>query len=243
MSHSAPRRILIVEDDPRLGPMLRDYLEGQGFHAELETRGDQAVSRIIATKPDLVVLDLMLPGLDGVEVCQRVRGSFKGPILILTARRGDIDHVAGLEAGADDYVVKPCKPRVLLARVRALLRRVKHVSSDDTGSASRLRFAGSLHIDRALREVRVHDGLVDLTSTEFDVLWLLASHTGHVVSRDEMYLGIRETPWDGMDRGMDIHISRIRSKLRSAGLESQAIKGVRGKGYQLALASDSGEAS
>lgn len=229
------RSILIVEDDPRLGEMLQEYLTAAGFEASLESRGDRAVHRIHEEAPNLVVLDLMLPGLDGLEVCQRVRRDYRGPILMLTARRGDLDQVVGLESGADDYVLKPCQPRVLLARIRALLRRQTAGTNGLAPSLQRAIVVDRLKVDRSTRQVRVGDSVVGVTSAEFDLAWLLARHVGEIVSRDVLYQEIRGIPYDGLDRGMDIHVSRLRQKLKRAGLETPVIVSVRGEGYQLTL--------
>jgi len=221
------RNILIVEDDLRLGEMLREYLEVEGFVTSLEARGDRAVARINAESPSLVILDLILPGLGGLEICRQARMSYRGPILMLTARRGDIDHVAGLESGADDYVLKPCQPRVLLARIRALLRRPVEPVLKRTIVLDRLR------IDRPTRQLSVDGDTVPVTSAEFDLAWLLAENAGSVVGRELLYEEIRGIPYDGLDRGMDIHVSRLRQKLKRAGLEVPAIVSIRGEGYQL----------
>jgi len=227
------RHILIVEDDLRLASLLSEYLSDSGFRVGHVARGDTAPARILADVPDLVVLDLMLPGLDGVGVLQAVRPRYSGPVLMLTARRSDIDQVGGLESGADDYVVKPCKPRVLLARIRALLRRSGESASSPEPAADSPLTLGALHIDRGRREVLVQDRQLALTSTEFELLFVLARACGAVVSREQLYLDVRGAPWDGLDRGMDVHVSRIRRKLTRAGLQEPRIIGVRGEGYQL----------
>lgn len=227
------RRILLVEDDARLAGLLTEYLEESGFSVGHVARGDLAPTRILAENPDLVVLDLMLPGLDGVGVLQAVRPRYAGPILMQTARRGDIDQVGGLEAGADDYVIKPCKPRVLLARIRALLRRAgDSEQQSDTAPCGALSL-GALQVDRTRREVLIHGQELPLTSTEFELVWSLASRCGSVVSREQLFLEVRGVPYDGLDRGMDVHVSRLRRKLAKAGLTEPRIIGVRGEGYQL----------
>jgi len=224
---SSPAPILLVEDDQRLGALLVDYLRAAGLPVEWLTRGDEAAERVLRAPPALLILDLMLPGLDGLSVCQRVRGRYAGPILMLTARAADADQVACLEAGADDYVIKPCKPAVLLARVRALLRRAGAPADEE---AVRV---GPLRIDRGAREVIIGEAPLELTTTEFELLWSLARSAGRVVSRDELYLQVRGISYDGEDRGMDIHVSRLRKKLSALELAPQ-IKSVRGEGYQLA---------
>ena len=221
-------RILVVEDDPRLGRLLREYLSENGFEVQLEDRGDTAVNTILTWRPALVILDLMLPGLDGFEVFRLVRPLFSGRALFLTARRGDVDHVAGLELGADDYVTKPVDPRVLLARVRAVLRRGEGSSQPLTHL-----LVGLLEVDRPARRATWEGRQLTLTSAEFDMLWCLALHAGEVVDRDTLSPVVRGVSYDGVDRGLDIHVSRIRRKLRDAGAGADLIKGVRGTGYQL----------
>ena len=166
-----PPTIMIVEDDERLADLTCEYLQSNGLDVSVVSDGEEAIRRIRSEQPDLVVLDLMLPGADGLTVCREVRATFKNPILMLTARTDDMDQVLGLEMGADDYVAKPVKPRVLLARIRALLRRVETDSERDS-SPSRLEF-GALVIDNSAREVSLRGKSVDLTSAEYDLLWLL----------------------------------------------------------------------
>lgn len=221
-------RILVVEDDARLGRLLVEYLASHGYHVDLEPRGDTAVARILADQPAVLVLDLMLPGIDGFEVYRRVRSGFRGRVLMLTARRADADHVAGLELGADDYVTKPVDPRVLLARVQVLLRR-----APAEPDPARL-VHGTLTLDRTLREVTIRGTPLALTGVEFDLLWLLASHAGGVVGRERLHRDVRGVPYDGLDRSVDIHVSRLRRKLKDAGLDGD-VKALRGVGYQLAV--------
>ena len=232
-----PHSILLVEDDRRLAVLIQEYLQQQGLAVAVENRGDRAVGRILAESPDLVILDLMLPGKDGFEVCKSVRPTFTGLILMLTARDEDIDQVVGLEIGADDYVTKPVQPRVLLARIRVLLRRavqppVLSVQSEhkDSATVRELRF-GQLHINAATREVRIQGELVDFTTTEFELLWLLAQQAGQVLSRDDILESLRGISYDGMDRSVDLRISRLRKKLGDDPVRPARIKTVRGKGY------------
>jgi len=226
--------ILIVEDDQRLADLLTEYLTSSGFRVGHVARGDIASARILSDLPDLVVLDLMLPGLNGVGVLQAIRPRYTGPVLMLTAQRDDIEQVGGLEAGADDYVVKPCKPRVLLARIRALLRRAGE-GAERAGPSDDALQLGLLTVDRGRREVRVDGTAVQLTSSEFEVAWSLASRCGSVVSREQLFLEVRGVSYDGLDRTIDVHVSRLRRKLTRAGLEEPRIVGVRGEGYQLTL--------
>lgn len=223
-------RILIVEDDQRLAELTREYLEGNGLRVSIESDGGQAVARILAERPDLVILDLMLPGEDGLSICRKVRGRYDGPILMLTARTDDMDQVLGLEMGADDYVCKPVRPRVLLARIRALLRRSEGVTDSVEDTPRRLEF-GSLVIDNAMREAWLSERSIELTSAEFDLLWLLAVNAGRILSREEIFNALRGIEYDGQDRSIDVRISRIRPKIGDDPMHPRLTKTVRSKGY------------
>ncbi len=227
--------ILVVEDDERLAALIRDYLQKQGFAIGIEDRGDTAVERIREENPDLVILDLMLPGKDGLAVCQSVRSDYQGPILILTAREDDMDQVAGLEIGADDYVKKPVEPRVLLARIRALLRRLEKNKSDEIIEAAidkkgELNF-GELNICKHSHNVLLAGELIDLTTNEFGLLSYLASNSGHVTSRETLYRELRGIEYDGLDRSMDVMVSRLRKKLGDDSTSPRRIKTIWGQGY------------
>ncbi|WP_136248045.1 winged helix-turn-helix domain-containing protein [Halomonas borealis] len=224
---AAQDHVLIIEDDERLAELTRDYLEANGFRVTLEPDGARGVDGILGLQPDLVILDLMLPGEDGLSICRRARADYAGPILMLTARTDDMDQVLGLEMGADDYVAKPVQPRVLLARMRALLRRREAGASVEE---PRLVF-GPLEIDNATREAFLSGERVDLTSAEFDLLWLLASHAGRVLTREEIFSQLRGIKYDGQDRSIDVRVSRIRPKIGDDPNHPQRIKTVRSKGY------------
>ncbi|MDI5935465.1 winged helix-turn-helix domain-containing protein [Halomonas sp. M4R5S39] len=219
--------VLIIEDDERLAGLTRDYLEANGFQVTLEADGARGVEQILTLQPDLVILDLMLPGEDGLSICRRVRADYPGPILMLTARTDDMDQVLGLEMGADDYVPKPVQPRVLLARMRALLRRT---DPSEPGGETRLAF-GNLEIDSATREAWLEGERIDLTSAEFDLLWLLASNAGRVLTREEIFSQLRGIKYDGQDRSIDVRVSRIRPKIGDDPNQPHRIKTVRSKGY------------
>ncbi|HHS83616.1 MAG TPA: response regulator [Gammaproteobacteria bacterium] len=225
--------ILLVEDDVRLSTLIQEYLQQQAITVSIEHRGDSASQRIMAESPDLVVLDLMLPGLDGLEICKMVRPEYHGPILMLTARDEDIDQVVGLEMGADDYVTKPVQPRVLLARIRALLRRFPkqaHQTGRQGNEPDDIRY-GSFRISAAAREVWLDDTVLDLTTNEFELLWLLAVHAGEVLTRETILDRLRGIDYDGLDRSVDIRISRLRKKLGDNTGRPFRIKTIRGKGY------------
>ncbi|KJJ94866.1 chemotaxis protein CheY [Pseudomonas sp. 21] len=223
-------RILIVEDDQRLAELTQDYLESNGLAVSIESHGGRAVERVLAERPDLVVLDLMLPGEDGLSICKRLRPDYDGPILMLTARTDDMDQVQGLEMGADDYVCKPVRPRVLLARIRALLRRSEPAEAAAVVGGKRLTF-GKLVIDNAMREAWLDEQTIELTSAEFDLLWLLAANAGRILSREEIFNSLRGIEYDGQDRSIDVRISRIRPKIGDDPMHPRLIKTVRSKGY------------
>lgn len=222
-------QILIVEDDQRLAELTQEYLQGNGLQVTIESDGARAAARILDEQPDLVVLDLMLPGEDGLSVCRKVRGQYSGPILMLTARTDDMDEVLGLEMGADDYMCKPVRPRVLLARIRALLRR--NESQDAPVENSRRLQFGPLVIDNAMREAWLRGEGIELTSAEFDLLWLLMSNAGRILSREETFTALRGIEYDGQDRSIDVRISRIRPKIGDDPMHPRLIKTVRSKGY------------
>jgi two-component system, OmpR family, response regulator RstA len=226
----ARQRILIVEDDARLAALLREYLDSNGFEVDIESHGDRAVERIRKDDPALVILDLMLPGASGFDVCRLARQTYTRGVLILTASKAEVDHAVGLEIGADDFVVKPVEPRILLARIRSLLRRTRNLPA---AVAPGEIVVGALSVNRFAREARVGSCLLPLTAIEFDVLFLLARRAGEVVSRDELYHQVRGVPFDGIDRGMDVHVSRLRQKLQAGGMETSALKSVRSLGYLL----------
>lgn len=227
-AYRSPPTILLVEDDAKLAELVSDYLREHGYAPLIEGRGDRAVERIRQRSPDLVILDLMLPGLDGLTICQRVRPEYSGPILMLTARREDGDEVAGLERGADDYLAKPAAPRVLLARVRALLRRSRGAEAPSSQQQS-LQVA-DLNIDRATREVILSGAPLKLTTGEFELLWLFALHAGKELHRAFLYEQLHSADFDEFDRSIDLRVSRLRQKLaRHCGEE--VIKTVRGIGY------------
>ncbi|MEN0067676.1 MAG: response regulator transcription factor [Myxococcota bacterium] len=224
-------RVLVVEDDRRTAELVRDYLQGEGFTVTLAHRGSEGLAAILTDAPDVVVLDWMLPDLDGLQVCKRARESYAGPILMLTARDDEVDQIVGLEVGADDYLTKPVRPRLLVARLRALLRRT--TSSPDGRDPERHEVADWV-IDRGRRSVTVRGEVVDLTTAEFDLLWFLAEHAGSPVTRDQLFEELRGIPYDGLDRSMDMRVSQLRRRLVDAHPEGlDPICTVRGTGYQL----------
>jgi two-component system response regulator RstA len=233
MTTSPPERdtIVLVEDDTGLAALIRERLVAEGFAVVHETHGARACGVIQQQQPDLVILDIMLPGMDGFQICRQVRPAYHGPILILTARDDDLDQILGLELGADDYVTKPVKPRVLLARIRALLRRSQAVAP---AAPSQRITLGRLVVDASRREVTQDHHPVPLSTVEFDVLWYLVGHVGQVVSRQDLYHAIYNYDYDGLDRTIDVYISRLRQKLGDDPAAPHYIKTVRGVGYLLA---------
>ncbi len=223
-------QLLLVEDDDELAALLLEYLGMHGFELARVASGDEGIEQIQGTQPDLVILDLMLPGANGLDVCRHVRPHYRGAIMMLTASQSEADHVAGLEIGADDFVTKPIEPRILLARIRAQLRRLQP-SSPNVESVLTL---GKLRVDTASRDVRVEDRSVALTTMEFDVLAMLARHAGIAVKREDLYTTVLGIEYDGLDRGIDVHVSRIRRKLQQSGFDTSRLKAVRGVGYLLA---------
>jgi two-component system response regulator RstA len=229
---AGPRpRVLLVEDNARLAASIRDYLQKHEVEVHVETNGLSAGARIERLRPDLVILDLMLPGKDGLAICRELRRTDRTPVLILTAKGEDIDQVLGLEMGADDYVVKPVEPRVLLARIEAILRR----SRSTPGAPKEARLdAGRLTIDAGRRSAAIAGQAIELTTGDFDILWLLASRQGSVVTRDEILRVVRGIDYDGLDRSIDARICRLRRKLHEAGGAESMIKTVRLRGYLFA---------
>jgi two-component system response regulator RstA len=225
------KTIILVEDDLELAALTQERLEKEGYHVLHEENGERARDLILDTKPDLVVLDIMLPGIDGFDVCRQVRPVYAGPILILTARDDDLDEILGLELGADDFVTKPIKPRLLLARVRALLRRS---SRKETSTKQEKLQIGELVVDASRREASIVGEAVELTTTEFDLLHYLTSRAGEVVSRQQIYQAMFQYDYDGLDRSIDVYISRLRQKLGDNPGAPHYIKTVRGIGYLMA---------
>lgn len=227
----AMQTIVLVEDDLELAELTKERLEREGYSVQHEENGELGRDTIVDSQPDLVVLDIMLPGIDGFEVCKQVRPDYAGPILILTARDEDLDEILGLELGADDFVTKPVKPRLLLARIRALLRRAR---MEPEARIQEKVSIGGLTVDASRREAIVDDVEMDLTTTEFDLLWFLATHTGQVVSRQDIYQALFQYDYDGLDRSVDVYISRLRNRLGDQPASPHYIKTVRGVGYLMA---------
>jgi DNA-binding response OmpR family regulator len=218
--------ILVVEDEQAIADLVRAYLKRDGFGVVWARSGEQALEELARHPVRLVVLDIGLPGIDGFEVCRRLRARTGVPILILSARDGEVDRVAGLEAGADDYVTKPFSPRELTARVKAILRRASGGGETiDGGSLS----VGDVELDRAARSVSAAGEPVELTAREFDLLAALLAHPGVVLSRDRLLELVWGGEFAGGTRTVDVHVAQLRAKLGRPGL----IQTVRGAGYKV----------
>ncbi|HEY6641570.1 response regulator [Povalibacter sp.] len=226
MNSVAQPLVLLVEDDIRLADLVRTYLQANDFRVNIENRGDRVIDRVQRENPDLVILDIGLPVRDGFSVCRELRTVYSSPILMLTARDSDIDHVVGLELGADDYVIKPVEPRVLVARIQALLRRRR---SADPIEGRTLRF-GTLAINSAARSVVLQEQQIALSSNEFDLLFFLATRAGQIQSRETLYQQLYRRDYDGLDRTLDVRISHLRKKLGDTG-NPEKIRTVWGHGY------------
>jgi len=222
-------RVLLIDDDARLGQMLADYLRPRGYQVEVCGDGESGLAAQARGDFDAIILDVMLPGIDGLEVCRRLRARAPVPILMLTARGDDMDRIVGLELGADDYLPKPFNPRELLARLGAILRRTRAAAA---ATDTVLRF-GALEIDRAAREVRVRGQRRELTSRQYDLLLLLAERAGRVQTREQLMDALKGEAWDSVDRSIDVHISRIRQLIEDDARHPRLVQTVRGAGYVL----------
>ncbi|WP_082305840.1 MULTISPECIES: response regulator transcription factor [unclassified Pseudoalteromonas] len=220
--------IFIVEDDLKLASLLNDYFTEFDFETTVITSGDDAADSIIVRQPDLVILDLRLPKIDGLTICREIRNKYQGVILMLTASGDDIDQVAALELGVDDFVQKPIQPRVLLARIRMLLRRtVKRINSDNSKEIT----LGSLTVNNALKSCTLDDQLVLLTPSEFALLWQLVSQPDTALSREQLQKSFTGLEYDGTNRIIDNKIAQIRKKLKDDSNRPKGIITVRNKGY------------
>lgn len=225
--------ILIIDDDADLSALIREYLEAEGLQVSQAFDGITGAEAALAEQVELVVLDVMMPGMDGIATLRRIRESSAVPVLMLTARGDDVDRIVGLELGADDYVPKPCTPRELLARIRAILRRY-HAGDAPTGKPPVIE-AGNLTIWPARRHAEFAGEALVLTGAEFGLLETLAQHAGEVVSKETLSENGLGRPLARYDRSVDVHISSIRHKLGKRSDDSSWIQTVRGQGYQLVI--------
>ncbi|MFV9505043.1 MAG: response regulator transcription factor [Oscillochloridaceae bacterium umkhey_bin13] len=223
--------ILVVDDEQPIVDLVASYLLAEGFVVHRAFDGPAALTMARALKPDLVILDVMLPGLDGVEVCRRLHQETAVYVLMLTARTDEVDKLIGLSVGADDYLTKPFSPRELVARVKAILRRAR--APLDKGNDRPVLQFGALSIDPERREVKCQRGVIDLTPREFDLLYAMASYPGRVFTRDELLQRVWGPDFAGIDRVVDVHIGTLRRKLEEGGPQDTTfVQTVRGVGYK-----------
>ena len=230
-------KIVYVEDEPEVGQLIAAYLGKHDMDVIVEPRGDRAEEVVVRENPDLVLLDIMLPGKDGMTLCRDLRARWEGPIVLLTSLDSDMNHILSLEMGASDYILKTTPPAVLLARLRLHLRQhvatpVAHTPASLTPHKS-IAF-GSLLIDPVNRQVLLGGESVALSTADFELLWELATHAGQIMDRDALLKNLRGVSYDGMDRSVDVAISRLRKKLLDSATEPYRIKTVRNKGYLFA---------
>ncbi|ELY3467288.1 two-component system response regulator RstA [Cronobacter universalis] len=232
-------KIVFVEDDPEVGELIAAYLGRHDIDVIVESRGDRAEAVIERENPDLVLLDIMLPGKDGMTLCRDLRARWSGPVVLLTSLDSDMNHILSLEMGASDYILKTTPPAVLLARLRLHLRQHMTAAPVTADSAptlqphKALRF-GTLCIDPLNRQVTLLGEQVALSTADFDLLWELATHAGQIMDRDALLKNLRGVTYDGLDRSVDVAISRLRKKLNDSATEPYRIKTVRNKGYLFA---------
>ncbi|HBZ58606.1 MAG TPA: DNA-binding response regulator [Sutterella sp.] len=231
-----PSKILIIDDDAELVTLLTDYLTLEGFSVTPAHNGLDGLSALAKEEFDLVVLDVMMPGMSGTEVLQKIRERSQTPVLMLTARGDPVDRILGLELGADDYVPKPCPPRELVARMRAILRRSKNSSQTQTVVT-----AGPMRIDSSKRRIYINDKEASFTGTEFSLLETLARQAGQPVAKSDIYPRVLGRPMGRYDRSIDVHVSAIRHKLAQACGSAITIESVRGIGYQLIVQDDNSQ--
>jgi DNA-binding response OmpR family regulator len=240
MNRAQPTHLLLVEDDLRLSKLIKHFLENNYFIVSCEVRGDQAPDRILNEKPDLVVLDILLPGKDGRAICREVRPHYDRPIIMLTALDEEVDQIVGLEIGADDYITKPVKPRLLLSRINAILRLTARAGVDTiTNELPAISASmptdkihiGNIEVDTINRSVRVSGKTKEFSTAQFDLLCYMAHHAGEVISRSRLYKALRGIDYDGLNRSIDLQIARLREKIGENGKNPQIIKSVRGQGY------------
>lgn len=221
--------ILVIDDEPGILELVRVYLEKEGWRATLAKDGGQAINQIDKIHPDLIVLDVMLPGMDGFDICKQLRSQGNQvPIIMLTARDEDIDKILGLELGADDYLTKPFNPRELVARIKAILRRGQQAME----SEKKFIKAGDLSFDLARREVKYKDEIIELRTQEFELLRVLAEHPGWVFSREKLLSLAWGYDFFGQTRTVDVHIAQIRKKIEGYALSIESVTGI---GYKLVI--------
>ncbi|MDF7760715.1 two-component system response regulator RstA [Kosakonia cowanii] len=230
-------KIVFVEDDPDVGALIAAYLGKHDMDVIVEPRGDRAEEVIAREQPELVLLDIMLPGKDGMTLCRDLRKQWNGPIVLLTSLDSDMNHILSLEMGANDYILKTTPPAVLLARLRLHLRQRSTTAAEPAVPSLKQHKTitfGTLSIDPVNRQVLLAGDEVALSTADFDLLWELATHAGQIMDRDALLKNLRGVSYDGMDRSVDVAISRLRKKLLDSATEPYRIKTVRNKGYLFA---------
>ena len=234
--------ILIVGKNKIYKTFLKDFLISNDFHVTTTNSNEVVIKTVESNTTDLIILDLEDSGLDGLNFCRELRSQFGGFILILTGLKDNIDEVSGLEAGADDFIIKPVLSRLLLARIRNLLKRLPETNNNNHGNGNdstntnngpNVIDLGSLTVDATRRTAYIQENRIDLTSAEFDLLWLLALNPGQIVTRDQIYRELRGIEYNGLDRSIDLRIARLRKKLGDSGRHPQHIKSIRSLGYLL----------
>ena len=224
-------RILLADDDVELADMLVDYLSQEGFEVDTAHDGKTAMQKALADHYELIILDVMMPELNGFDVLRQLRTQSQVPVLMLTARGEDVDSIVGLEIGADDYLAKPCNPRVLVAHMRAILRRSDQVTTNTTTTADILTI-GDIELQRGARRVLLNHQAITMTSTEYCVLEVLLEEAGRVVSKQDLSARALGRELNLYDRSLDMHVSNLRKKLGSLADDEERIKTIRGVGYQ-----------
>jgi two-component system, OmpR family, response regulator CpxR len=224
-------RILVIDDDVELCSLVGEYLEPEGFQVEAVYDGNRGLERALSNDHLLIVLDVMLPGMNGFDLLRHLRATSKAPVLLLTARGEDVDRIVGLEIGADDYLPKPFNPRELVARIRAILRRTQSGERSGAGQIPDALQVGDVELDPATRTVLHKGHPVELTSVEFNLLHVLLREAGHVVTREHLVDAVLSRKFSPFDRSIDMHVSKVRKKLGDSDNGSDHIKTVRGVGY------------
>jgi len=224
------RRVLVVDDNDKIVEVLSAYLSAEGFEVETAGDGEQALAAVAARVPDIALLDVMLPGVDGIELTRRLQQQYSLPVILVTARSDEVDRLIGLEVGADDYISKPFSPREVVARVKAVLRRTERPSSAPGGPRLRV---GDLEVDGETRRVVLGEREIDLTRTEFDILATLAAHPGRVFTRMQLMEAAQGDAFEGYERTIDAHVKNIRRKLGEDPRAPRYLHTVTGVGYRL----------
>lgn len=225
MTHT---NIILVEDDLRLASLISSFLTSEGFSVSHEARGDNAVGLIVGSNPDLVILDMNLPGLNGLEVCKEIRQSYRGAVIMVTANDDELTEVSALNFGVDDFIAKPIRPHVLLARINALFRRSQQ---NNTAESEHQLKVQDIMLDKQNRQVMQGQQNIPLSDAEFDVLAVLMENAGQILSRSQLFYAVRGIEYDGLDRSLDMRVSSLRKQLNDLEAPHKYIKSVRGKGY------------